>query len=262
MHLHRAALLAGLLAEAQRDVDRRADDADADDDRDPEERREQVEDLVRVRTRGPQRVLLVVGSRCLSPQPASKRRRQRDDDRRSSRAGSRCLRSNISLSRRLLWREDGCDSTAVDSPNRNSVISSRRDRWKVPFSLVKTPVHEYMFTSPGGRATRRGAASRGSTCTWVSRCTRDAEQRFELEPGRGTGRLAAPRRPCRSRCPFCESRSTRTTTRSASTDPPRFRRSSISSVVTAIECGSSSRAIGQQLLAHAARRRGTIRADR
>ena len=138
---------------------------------------------------------------------------------------SRCIRSNICLPRPrgatqgslIVRRRDGDvlgtsrrDSTAVASAHRNSVISQHRGR-RIPAPRFRGPRRSSEWA-------RR--CQSGSTFTCVSRWTRTPSRASSSRRASVPACLStAPPRPITM--PFCDSRSTRTTTRSASSGPLR-----------------------------------------
>ena len=144
-----------------------ADDRRPDHDRDPEERREEVEDLVRRRAGRVQRVLLVVGG----PSRRSSRARQRQSPcrRRSQpRAGAvACGPTSTVLAETGSWGEP----TRGDSTTAGFAGSQLCD------SKSRTANSPPGPGATGAQSPRRSSdearrCQSRSTRTWVSRCTR------------------------------------------------------------------------------------------
>ena len=235
--LHRAAVLARLLPEPQRHEDRRRRTRRRRPR--PRPRRTGVIRFMILCAAGPgglQRVLVVV-------RPGAAAAREHDDGSRHADGGHGPAPEPLHAVQHLPSL-DGAGSSGVpaarrlymaDSPDRNSVIRSPRD--------------SRMLRARAGRATTARRCQSRSTRTWVSRCTRTpssaSSSRRASVPGLSEHRAALADHDALLRVALDadDQRGTRAAAR------PWSSRSSTSSVVTAIECGSSSCMRAEQLLA-------------
>src|SRR5262249_16263474 len=120
--LDRIAFLARLLTEPPREDDRRGDDADADDHRDPEERGGEIEDLAGGAAVGAQHTLLLVGVLLGTSAQRERRRDERGCDGGAARHPSKTTEHVPFLccqGRTMTRSQSAADSTAVTSANCN-----------------------------------------------------------------------------------------------------------------------------------------------
>ena len=169
-----------------------AEHADADHDRDPEERGHQVHDLVRGRTGRDAARSGRCWDRC---RRSSRARRQRSPMPTVVTAPrrSRCMRSNIYLPSRRPDREGEPDPRRLYN---GGFAGSQLCDSKSGGEFTRP-----MFRARGGRATTARRCQSRSTRTWVSRCTRTPRSASSSRRASVPAVRGASRRPGRSRCP-------------------------------------------------------------